>query len=68
LKKLIPMKYRSNLKNKIHETVFELSATEKTYPKMTEEDRLWVKNLYEEDVNLLRKISGLNFEEWKDFN
>jgi hypothetical protein len=68
VKKLIPLKYRSSLKNKIHETVFDLTATEKTYPKMTEEDRLWVKELYEGDVKLLRKISGLTFEEWKDFN
>lgn len=67
MKKLIPMKYRSKLKNKIHETVFDLTATEKTYPKMTEEDRLWVKKLYEEDLKLLKKISGLSFEEWKDF-
>jgi|SRR5690606_9392009 len=68
LKKLIPMKYRSSLKNKIHETVFDLTATEKTYPKMNETDRLWARKLYDEDVNLLRKITGLNFEEWKDFN
>lgn len=68
LKKLIPMKYRSSLKNKIHETVFDLTATEKTYPKMTEEDRVWLKNLYENDVKLLKEISGLTFDDWKDFN
>lgn len=67
-KSLIPMKFRSSVKNKIHESVFAISATEKKYPKITEEDRLWVKNLYTEDVKLLKKISGLSFKEWTDFN
>lgn len=47
---------------------YDLTKKEKNYPKMTEEDRVWLKDLYEKDVKLLKEISGLTFEDWKDFN
>lgn len=64
----IPKKYRNSLKQKIHESVFSITATKKQYPKITEQERLWIKNLYSEDVKLLKNISEMSFEEWTDFN
>ncbi len=67
-KPFVPKFIRTAINKNLYNSIYKLTATKKTYPKMSEEDRFWVKNLYEEDVKLLRKISGLTFEEWKDFN
>ncbi|GGD85452.1 sulfotransferase domain-containing protein [Planktosalinus lacus] len=68
IKSLIPLKYRSPLKNKIHQSVFSLTSTNQEYPQLSSEDRLWLKSLYEEDVVLLKNITGKTFEDWEDFN
>lgn len=67
VKSLIPMRFRSSVKNKIHESVFAITMSEKKYPQMTGEDRLWTKKLYQEDVQLLKNSTGLAFHEWEDF-
>lgn len=68
IKIFIPIRYRQFLRHKLHDTVLEMTATNKIYPKITQDERVWLKDLYFEDVQVLKKITGLKFEEWQDFN
>ena len=68
IKFFIPNKFRQKIKEKINETILKLSKSKKAYPKMNLEDRKWLSNLYQKDVDLLKKISSISFSEWKDFN
>ena len=51
----------------IYPAVYKLTITNKKYPKATLEERAWVKKLYFEDVDLLKKLTQRNFDEWEDF-
>ncbi len=68
IKIFIPKKFRQRIRYKIHQTVFDLTATNQSYPTITIEEREWLKTLYEQDVQLLKEITGLEFSEWIDFN
>ena len=35
---------------------------------MNLEERKWLTNLYQMDVDLLKKITSKSYSEWKDFN
>ncbi len=39
-----------------------------SYPPLDPDTRVWLKGLLEDDVNLLKKITGKDFSEWNDFN
>lgn len=66
--KLIPRKIKNYIKRHISEIIIKLTKTKKTYPKLSIEDREWVKNLYKEDFELLKQLTGQSFYQWKDFN
>lgn len=68
IKKMVPKQIKVWLRKHLLQKVFKLTSTNKTYPKMNVEDRLWLKELYKNDVNQLRKLTGLPFKEWSDFN
>lgn len=67
-KYLISRQRIEKIKKKLREIPYFKTAEKLDYPEMSAEDRKWVRNLYIEDVALLKQISGLNFEEWTDFN
>jgi len=67
-KVFIPYKFRQKTKEKINETILKLTKSKKPYPKIDLEERKWLTNLYQKDVELLKKITSQSYPEWKDFN
>jgi len=67
LKPFIPKPVRTALNKNFYNTVYKVTATNKTYPKITEAERKWLKELYAEDVKHLKLLTGKDFPEWKDF-
>ncbi|NNK88385.1 MAG: hypothetical protein HKO90_08890 [Flavobacteriaceae bacterium] len=47
--------------------VLKYTRTKKTYPIISDTDRLWLKGLYQEDVRHLKELTGMSFEKWTDF-
>ena len=46
----------------------EKMSSDESYSKPTEELRRWVIEAYQEDVAILRNLTGMRFKEWeKDF-
>ena len=68
IKVFIPNKFRQKLKGKINEIILKLTKSKKPYPKMNLEERKWLTNLYQMDVDLLKKITSKSYSERKDFN
>ena len=48
-------------------SLFEKSS-QFEYPKITSTQREWLYSLYKEDVSKLKQLTGISFNEWKDFN
>ncbi len=67
IRKLIPNKIRLFFREKLMKLVYDKSKTDTTYPKITPNDRDFLKTLYESDVQLLKSLTGLTFNEWTDF-
>ncbi len=66
IKKLIPhgvnkqlRKIRKNLLSRVGSKV-----ESQAYSRLTQEQRLWLADVYRDDVALLRKLSGESFDEW----
>lgn len=55
------------IKDKLRDTHYFESNKEFEYPKLSNEEREWLTSLYDEDVNKLKHLTGLNFNEWPDF-
>lgn len=53
-----------NLRSAIANRIGKLMKSHKDYPPLSAEERAWLGSLYEKDVNILRNISGLQFEVW----
>ncbi|MDR6301207.1 sulfotransferase family protein [Mesonia maritima] len=68
VKFLLPVKFRRKYKKKITEVFLNLMKTNKSLPKATETERKWLYNLYKNDVKQLKKITGISYNQWKDFN
>jgi Sulfotransferase domain len=68
IKDSTPNKIKELIRKKLAKTVLEYTKTDKTYPKIKTDDRLFLKQYYEADVLKLRRLTGLNFSEWTDFN
>ena len=67
--RLLPHLLRENLKK----TRYWLAEKYKhrkghRYIPMSHADRNWLRTKYEEDVNLLKQLTGKSFSEWTDFN
>lgn len=68
VKHFFPKKFRRKHNKKISELFLNLTKTQKRFPKLQPETRVWLYKLYEKDVEQLKKITGLSFTPWKDFN
>ncbi|MFT5848051.1 MAG: hypothetical protein ACJARX_000172 [Psychroserpens sp.] len=58
----------TRIKNNISEYIFSKTKSNKKYPKLSAEDRLWIADLYKDDVLLLKKNTTIDFSKWTDFN
>jgi len=67
-KPFFPKSIRKKLNGNIYPTIFKLTATSKKYPKATSAERTWIKQLYCQDIAILKKTTQMSFNEWKDFN
>ena len=68
IKVFIPIKFRQTIKEKFNLIILNLTKSKKAYPKINLEDRKWLTNLYQMDVELLKKITSKSYSEWIDFN
>lgn len=68
VKHFFPVKFRRKYKKKITEILLSILKTNKPLTQITQENRTWLCQLYKEDIKLLKQVTGLKFEEWKDFN
>lgn len=59
---------RLKLNENIYPAIHKLTSTSKVYPELKLPERLWLKQLYTDDVILLKKITQQTFSVWKDFN
>lgn len=56
-----------NIKHKLKNEQSIKKSMPLSYPDLYEDDRKWIKSFYQDDVNHLKKITGLAFNEWSDF-
>ncbi len=68
VKMVFPRRIKELIRGNLLDWIMNLTKTNKSYPKLSSEERIWLKNLYLEDVHNLKKMTGMNFEEWYDFN
>ncbi|MDO5980111.1 sulfotransferase domain-containing protein [Flavivirga spongiicola] len=57
----------NQIKDKLKSLEFLKNKKPFNYPKISKEERLTLQLLFQEDVKALKKLTGLNFEEWTDF-
>ncbi len=67
VKHFFPKKFRRKYKKNISEAFLNLTKTNERYPKLSEEQREWLFQLFKEDVELLKKITSMDFKKWEDF-
>lgn len=68
VKDTIPSKVKILIRKHLMATVLRYTATDKTYPKIDYDQRLFLSQYYKEDVYGLRELTGIPFNEWADFN
>lgn len=68
LHKLIPKRIKAYLKKNSSEFIINTTKSNKEYPKLSNQDRQWLTNLYKEDFMLLKTIVQKDFSKWTDFN
>lgn len=68
IKPFFPKKVRTAINEKLHPAIYNLTKTKTQYPTISNYDREWLKDLYQEDVAKLRFITNKPFTEWPDFN
>jgi len=65
---IIPRTLKTVIKKNISKIIIKMTKTDKTYPKLSNEDRLWIKGLYINDYDILKNVTGKTFNQWEDFN
>lgn len=68
IKPFFPRILRNELNKNLYPLIYKLTSTSKKYPEIETQDREWLQGLYLEDVRHLKQITGLDFNEWRDFN
>lgn len=68
IKDSIPKKAKIYVRKHLTKTVLKYTKTEKSYPKIDLNDRLFLNEYYKKDVLKLKQLTGLKFSEWTDFN
>jgi len=66
--RLVPRGLKTFIKKHTSDIIVKTTKTSKTYPALSLADRKWVQGLYEDDFKLLKKVTGNDFNLWKDFN
>lgn len=66
--KIVPRFIKTFLKKHTSNFIINLTKTKKEYPKLSQEERSWLKDLYNDDVQQLKQLTGLQLKEWTDFN
>lgn len=64
----IPNKVKIFIRKNLMQAVLKYTKTDKTYPKINTEERIFLKEYYKESVNSLKQLTNLSFSEWLDFN
>lgn len=67
-KYLISRERIDRIKRKLKNMRYFKGSEKLEYDNLSLEERNWIKSIYEDDVKLLKQISGLSFEKWTDFN
>lgn len=65
---IFPRKTKDFFKVKISDFIIKITETKNSYPKLTDEQRKWLANLYKDDFVLLKQLVDKDFSLWKDFN
>ena len=68
LYRLVPMHLKNYIKKHSSNVIIKVTKTSQSYPPLSQSERTWVKDLYENDFILLKSITNKNFKPWKDFN
>jgi len=68
VKDYMPNKLKLFIRKHLMSTILKHTKTDKTYPKIDDSSRLFLKDYYKDDVSTLKEITGLSFIEWTDFN
>ncbi len=67
VKDVTPGFIKKAIRKHLIKSVLRASTTDKSYPKISDEDREWLKVHYEADVRLLKSLTEMRFESWTDF-
>lgn len=51
----------------LSEIIIKRTTSNKSIPKITDEERLWLRDLYNDDIKLLKSLTNMGFEKWQDF-
>lgn len=66
--RLLPRSFKNIIKRNISNIIIKATKTNKKFDELNLEDREWIKKLYFDDVQQLKKILKRDLSEWKDFN
>ncbi len=67
INKLLPRSFKNLLKRNMSNIIVKLTKSNKKFDELTNEDREWIKNLYLEDVDKLKKMLNRDIPKWTDF-
>jgi len=62
---ILPDKYFRKMKNKLIDRFF---TTKEYMQVLNEAQRIWARDILKEEVAKLKKVTGMSFSEWPDFN
>ncbi len=68
IKNHIPNNIKILIRKHLIKSVLKYTKSNKTYPEISVNNREFIADLYKKDVAFLKKLTGLKFEEWTDFN
>lgn len=68
IKNYIPNNIKILIRKHLIKSVLKYTKSNKTYPEISVNNREFIADLYKKDVSFLKKLTGLKFEEWTDFN
>jgi hypothetical protein len=63
-----PNKVKIYIRKRLMSTVLKHTKTNKVYPQISDDERLFLTEYYQDPVNKLKLLTGLGFIEWADFN
>lgn len=64
LQRILPRRLRGEFRRRLTGSTKQILSSHRRYPKMSDKDRAWVASLYTDEVDKLRHLIGMKFEEW----